>query len=153
MSWFVIRTKSRQERRAGEHLDNQNFEYYCPWMKRDNGKEEPLFPGYIFVYDVASQQSLATIRSTRGILGFVRFGLEFAKASDELIVTIQERESGLQSVDRFKADDSVRFKNGPFADIEAIYRCKSGIERSIVLLNILNQPKEISVRTDDLRLA
>lgn len=153
MSWFVIRTKPRQEDRASEHLDNQNFEYYCPWMTRDNGKREPLFPGYVFVYDAAAAQPFSTIRSTRGVLGFVRFGLEFARASDELIETIRERESSLQRVDRFKPDDRVRFKQGPFAEIEAIYRCKSGVERSVILLTILNQPKEVSVKTDDIQHA
>lgn len=153
MSWFVIRTKPRQEERASEHLGNQNFEYYCPWMTRDNGKREPLFPGYVFVLDAASQQPFSTIRSTRGVLSFVRFGLEFARASDELIEKIREREIGLQRVDRFKPEDRVRFKQGPFSELEAIYQCKSGTERSVVLLNILNQYKEVSVKTDDIQHA
>ena len=153
MSWFVIRTKPRQEERASEHLENQSFQYYCPWMTRDNGKKEPLFPGYLFVYDVASGQPFSTIRSTRGVLGFVRFGAEFARASDTLIESIQAREQTLQSVERFKPNDVVRVKSGPFSQLDGIYYCKSGTERSIILLNLLNQTKQVSVATEDLQLA
>ena len=153
MNWFVIRTKPRQEQRAGEHISNQAFQIYCPWLTRDNGKKEPLFPGYIFVRDVNSEHPFNKIRSTRGVLGFVRFGAEFARASDQLISNIQLREQSLQNLARFSKNDRVRLKSGPFAEIEAIYQCKSGSERSIILLDLLSQKKEINVRTDDLQLA
>ncbi len=153
MSWFVIRTKPRQEVRACEHLNNQAFDFYCPWMTRDNGKKEPLFPGYLFVFDAPSDQPLSRIRSTRGILGFVRFGMEFARAPDALIDSIRDRENMFQNVDRFKPNDRVVMKDGPFAGIEAVYLCKSGTERSIILLKWLNQNNKVPVDTDSLRLA
>lgn len=153
MSWFVIRTKPRQEERASEHLENQGFDYYCPWMTRDNGKKEPLFPGYLFVQDVPSEQPFARIRSTRGVLGFVRFGLEFARAQDSLIESLQARETDFQNVDRFKTNDRVILKEGPFAGLEAVYHCKVGSERSIILLKLLNQTNQVPVQTDSLKLA
>ena len=153
MSWFVIRTKPRQEERACEHLVNQAFDYFCPWMTRDNGKKEPLFPGYLFVFDAPSEQPFSRIRSTRGVLGFVRFGMEFARAPDDLITSIRDRESQFQNIDRFNSDDRVMMKDGPFAGIEAVYVCKSGTERSVILLRWLNQNNSVTVDTNSLKLA
>lgn len=148
MSWFVIRTKPREEKRACENLENQAFEYYCPWLTLDNGKREPLFPGYVFLHDASSEKAFASVRSTRGVLGFVRFGLQFARANDSLIESLRGREAEFQGIERFKKNDRVFIKSGPFSGLEAVYQCKSGTERSIILLKLLNQTNEIAVQTD-----
>ena len=54
--WFLLKTKTRQEKRAMENLQRQNAECYCPEVlveKIFRGKKsqvvEILFPGYLFV--------------------------------------------------------------------------------------------------------
>ncbi|SOD91644.1 UpxY family transcription antiterminator [Spirosoma fluviale] len=56
MPWFVLYTKSRNEKIVAEKLRAKNIEVYCPMIKRprqwsDRVKvvEEPLFRSYCFV--------------------------------------------------------------------------------------------------------
>jgi transcriptional antiterminator RfaH len=62
-------------------LRRQAFDTYLPLIrlpKRRRGKWEeviePLFPRYLFLHIDASVVSVAPIRSTRGVVGLVRFG-------------------------------------------------------------------------------
>ena len=55
--WFVLTTKSRQEKKVAETLENAGFTVYCPlqnvkrtWSDRIKIVEEPLFRGYIFIH-------------------------------------------------------------------------------------------------------
>ena len=71
--WYLLKTKVREELRAQEHLENLNFEAYCPIIK-ENGKSAPLFAGYLFIRLSAKDlPSFHKIRSTRGVSGFIRF--------------------------------------------------------------------------------
>ncbi|MCX4028793.1 hypothetical protein H0A36_16460 [Endozoicomonas sp. SM1973] len=47
--WYLIRSKLREDKRAVFHLENQHFSVYCSFITKKNGKEEPLFPGYLFL--------------------------------------------------------------------------------------------------------
>jgi len=46
---------------------------------------EALFPGYLFVELDSEQVNFNSIRSNRGIVAFVRFGMELASLSDTLV--------------------------------------------------------------------
>ena len=55
--WFVITTKSRQEKKVTETLQSTGFTVYCPfqnvkrtWSDRIKIVEEPLFRGYVFIH-------------------------------------------------------------------------------------------------------
>ena len=82
--WYLIKTKSRQENIAIKNLKNQNFNVYCPFTTISN-KIVALFPGYVFIQLDKNTQNWAPIRSTKGVLNFVRFGLNFAKISNNII--------------------------------------------------------------------
>ena len=56
MPWFVIYTKSRNEKLVAERLTEKGIEVYCPmlktkrkWSDRIKTVEEPLFRSYCFV--------------------------------------------------------------------------------------------------------
>ena len=77
MLWFVVRTKARQELRAIHHIEEQGFKVCCPQIPKYNGLKEVvgrqvLFPGYCFVQ--SGERSIASIRSTPGVIGLVSFG-------------------------------------------------------------------------------
>jgi transcription antitermination factor NusG len=55
--WFVIYTKSRNEKKVAERLTDMGFEIYCPlvktvkqWSDRKKKVEEPLLRSYVFVF-------------------------------------------------------------------------------------------------------
>lgn len=144
MSWFVVRTKPSQEFRAEEHLLNQSFKVYLPRFSYLGKREQPLFSGYLFLAN-QSESPMEKVRSTRGVLNLVRFGDKLAEASNELIMALREKETLYQSVRRFNPNDVVRVKAGPFAHLEAIYMCKTGEERAIILLTLLNRQNKIEI--------
>src|SRR3546814_830202 len=114
-TWHVAYTKPRQERIALENLERQDFEAYLPMFKvfkkprrgaaSPQGQGmlayEPMFPRYIFFRATRPEQSLGTLRSTRGVASVVRFGIEFADVSCELLqARSEEHTSELQSLMR-----------------------------------------------------
>ena len=148
MTWYVLKTRPRQEGRAITHLENQSFTVYCPWLIRKDGSREPLFTSYMFVQLPSYEefaQSFVTIKSTRGVQQFVKYGDNWAKADQTLIDFLQLRENGFRKVPLFERDQEVLIKDGPFKGIEAVYLCADGDERAMVLLTILNRPTAIKI--------
>ena len=86
--WYLIKTKSRQENTAIINLENQGFSTYCPILKI-NKKNVVLFPGYIFIYLDEHNDNWSPIRCTKGVINFVRFGLNFAQVPEHIIEYIR----------------------------------------------------------------
>ncbi|MDA8627063.1 hypothetical protein N9L77_02760 [Pseudomonadales bacterium] len=150
MDWFVVRTKARQELRAIHHLEEQGFNVYCPQIPKYNGLKEVvgrqvLFPGYCFVQ--SGELSVASIRSTPGVIGLVSFGPQGAPATIvpavlEAIYVVEafhcEKVSGL------KPGGAVRLIEGPFKRFKGFYSKRSK-DRVEVLLSLLGQQQRILV--------
>lgn len=156
--WYLLKTKPREEVRAVTHLENQNFTVYCPWInkldKAGKVKKEPLFPGYVFLNNENIEGlNYTKVRSTRGVANFVRFGINHAQASDELITRIKRQEDLLcvKSKEKFKINQLVEFKEGPFKYLQGVYLCKSGDERCVILLNFLSREQKIIVNEEAIR--
>ncbi|WP_461536363.1 transcription termination/antitermination NusG family protein [Spongorhabdus nitratireducens] len=145
--WYVIKIKPREEPRARVHLENQGFDYYFPKLVLKNQKEESLFPGYGFLFhDTVENLPYHKIRSTRGLNGFLRFGMgEPVKVSTELIDTIKQQEKRLAGKPVFSKGDVVEFRDGPFKELQGVYLSDSGLERSMVLINFLNREQRVQV--------
>jgi len=76
--WFVLRTRSRHEKRVRDELANRRIEAFLPvyerwsrWKDRRKRVEFPLFPGYCFVRVAPTERILAL--NTPGVAGFVGF--------------------------------------------------------------------------------
>ena len=151
--WYLLRSKPRQELRAVENLERQGFTAYCPMLQKKKARVEPLFPGYVFLQHEAFDDNpdYGKVRSTRGVMTFVRFGDEFAKVPEDLLEGVRHQEQSLMGAPAFEAGQMVEFTDGPFAEIQAVYLCDRGEERSVVLLNVLNREQRLVVRTDTLR--
>ena len=145
MSWFLVRTKPRQERRAKLNLDQQGFTSYLPELNRDNGSIEALFPGYIFVENIPGPTPFDRVRSTFGVLNYVRFGERIALLDSELVESIRNRDVSLANKNIFEPSQKVRITSGAFKDIEAIYLCRKAKDRVILLLNFLGARQEIEL--------
>ena len=151
--WYLVRTKSKQEDIAILNLKNQNFHVYCPYALINN-KNLPLFPGYIFVQLDKDTQNWSPIASTKGVLHFVRFGLSYAKISDNIIEFIKNNklntEEKLKNINKFKSGDKVQITDGAFTNCIAIFKSFKPDERVILLMNLLGQPQEITIKQESL---
>lgn len=157
-NWLLLQVKPRQEMRALENLERQKGECYCPQMrieKLSRGKrieaEEALFPGYLFINAQPEQNGLThtSIRSSRGVSKIVGFGAEPLKVPEALIAQIKLREEsglmGVSSIGLPQAGDNINILEGPFKGLKAVFSHVDGLQRSIVLINLLNQQTPTSL--------
>lgn len=151
--WLVVMTKPKMEAVAKEHLIRQGFEVYLPiWgeLKHQQGAwqqvQTPMFPRYLFARHSYPEQSLAPIRSTRGVSQLVRFGLEPAWAGNELISEIRQLEQSqnetAQGLTPFNKGDHIQIMDGAFKGISAeVLSCDR--QRVILLLQVLGKTQQL----------
>jgi len=165
LKWRAVFCKPREEQRARMHLVNQGFEAFLPQLRsrrrlrgRDRTSIEPMFPRYLFLALADHRQDWCPIRSTRGVIGLVRFGNEVPIVPDDLIEALKcyQDERGAIEVARYhelKENDPVEITAGPFAGYRGIFEAETGAARAIILLEILNNQRRVQIATGDLRRA
>ena len=151
--WYLIKTKPRQEKIAIANLKNQNYQVYCPFSII-NKKNQFLFPGYLFVHLDYENQDWSPIRSTKGVLNFVRFGVNFAKIPDRVIDLITQNEKNtvnkIKNINNFKKGDKVQINEGIFKSCIAIFQSIKSDERVLILLNLLGHEQTININKKSL---
>lgn len=155
MSWFLLKAKPREEKRAIENLTRQSVVCFCPMInieriinKNKVKRTEVLFPGYLFIELEEFSVTAISIRSTRGVSHFVSSGGWPIQAPPELIDQLKTREflEKNKTVSYTpRPGDVVRIIEGPFRELEAIFTTSDGNDRAIVLLNLLNQASRVSI--------
>lgn len=158
--WYAVCCKPRQETVAEENLVRQGFHVYLPRIRirqrrRGHWLEavEVLFPRYIFIRIDPLRRSTATIRSTCGVVGLVRFGMQPAVVPGAAMEALREREdaaSGLHEEKRplFSAGETVKMVDGPLVGMEGVYTEQDGDKRVIVLLELLGKSNKVTVSRD-----
>ncbi|MBB3233126.1 transcription/translation regulatory transformer protein RfaH [Halomonas stenophila] len=160
--WYVIQCKGGESFRAAEHLGNQEYEVFHPVLqvqKKRRGKlewvNEPLFPYYLFIRLDRLDSNWRPIRSTRGVLRLVTFGVDLpVPVSDALVETLRQHGSP-DAADAanvyFRAGETVEITEGPFKDLQAVFSSHKGEERAIVLLNMLHKQQRLEMPVAQLR--
>lgn len=158
--WFLLKAKTRQEKRAMENLQRQYAECYCPEVfveKIIRGKKsqvvEILFPGYLFVNFRNPASSINSVKNTRGVQSFVSFGGTPARVPYALIQELKEKTKPSENllISNFpKRGDKLKVIDGPFNGISVVFSQPNGDERAEVLLNIMNQRVKASIRYSNL---
>jgi len=153
-AWYAVVTKPRSEAVAEQNLRRQGFECLLPRVRRVlrgasglKSRVESLFPNYLFLRADPEQLSLASVRSTRGAIGLVRFGAEPVRVPEHVIAGIRERihDDGLVRLDapELSAGASVRVTEGPLLGWEGVFVASEGMERVRLLLSLLGTVREV----------
>ncbi|MFT6841476.1 MAG: transcription antitermination factor NusG [Psychroserpens sp.] len=90
-NWFAIYTKSRNEKKVAEKLEEKAIEVYCPiqtvlrqWSDRKKKVKVAVFPSYVFVRYKSEAERLILLQ-TPGVVNFVRYlGKDAKVRSDEI---------------------------------------------------------------------
>jgi transcriptional antiterminator RfaH len=162
MHWYLIHTKSRQEKRALQNLEQQGYQCYLPILPTEKLRQgaltvtdDPLFPRYLFIRLAQdhSAKSWSPIRSTKGVSRLVSFGTEPVKIDGGLIDLLRDREAALQLEPErlFRQGERVRLAEGTFAGIDGIYQMTDGERRVMVLIELLSKPVFVRVSPTGLR--
>lgn len=151
--WYLLKTKSRQEKTAIKNLENQNYHVYCPWTIINN-KNVVLFPGYLFIHLDETSENWSPIRSTKGVINLVKFGLDYAQISNSIIALIKDNElktsEKIKELDNYSSGDKVQITEGVFKNCVAIFKSFKSDERVILLLNLMGQQQNINIEKKSL---
>jgi transcriptional antiterminator RfaH len=148
LSWYVVYSKPFQEVRAETELAYQGFSVYLPKIseaKRLRGQWmqeiRPMFPRYLFVQPEHAEQSIAPMKSTRGVSHLVRLGANMVECPDTLIDTIRAAEARLNgegSAPFVAVGETIEITEGPFQGL--ISRVVAATEdRVSILLEVLGE--------------
>lgn len=160
--WYVVHCKPKSEHIALEHLERQGYRCYLPMrkvfarQKTSLSRLEVMFPRYLFCQVQNETQSLAPIRSTQGVLGLIRFGLQPAPLDDAIVAYIRAQEA-LQhnqapaELANLSAGVAVRIVTGPLAQLEGLVHQVSQ-HRVAVLLELLGKPLKINLKLAEVAL-
>ena len=162
-SWFLLYCKPREEQRGLNNLQNQGIEAFYPTIKVEKLRkgirsttEEALFPNYLFVKLNPETANFNAIRSTRGIASFVRFGLQHAQVSpsviEQLKATVVEHSAGCDEHHLPKIGEPVTINQGIYQGLDAIYQSSDGLERSILLIKMLEQQATLVLKNTEFGL-
>ncbi|MEK7075279.1 MAG: transcription termination/antitermination protein NusG [Patescibacteria group bacterium] len=134
--WYVLHTYSGYEDSVAFNLkqriesmgmEDKIFDVIVPKEKKIKIKdgrrttvEEKIFPGYVLVEMIVTDDSWYVVRNTPNVTGFVGSGTIPTPISDDEIKSLQKR-MGVEEP-KFKVDfvvgDLVRMMDGPFKDYE-----------------------------------
>jgi len=135
-NWYVLHTYSGYEEAVAKNLrhrieslgmEGKIFDVLVPKEKKikiKNGKrkivEEKIYPGYVLVEMIVTDDSWYVVRNTPNVTGFVGAGTTPVPVSQEEIENLKKR-IGIE-VPQYKigvkAGDSVKIIDGPFKDFD-----------------------------------
>ncbi|MGX9460163.1 transcription/translation regulatory transformer protein RfaH [Shewanella sp. A14] len=159
-SWYLLYCKPREETRAQQNLALQQVESYLPMITQQkmvrNKKQmvtAPLFPSYLFIYFDPQITSVSKIHSTRGANRIVGCREEMTPIDDRIISALKRRvQDFVPQVEKpLTKGDKVKFIDGPFKDLEAIFDENNPDKRCHVLFNIMGQQKRMLVEFANLQ--
>lgn len=135
--WYVVHTYSGYEEQVAENLkqrietlnmQDRIFNVLVPKEKQieiKNGKrktvEKRIFPGYVLVEMVVTDDSWYVVRNTPNVTGFIGLGVRPTPISKEEVERIKKR-MGVEEPKykiEFKVDDLVKITDGPLKGFEA----------------------------------
>jgi transcriptional antiterminator NusG len=166
--WYVVNTYAGHENRVKENLqrrietmgiENNLFRILVaeePEIDIKNGKKTEkmrnLFPGYVFVEMIMTDEAWYIVRNTPGVTGFIGSSGGGAKpfpVSPDEIDSILRRMglSDRKIVVNFKVGDRVKILNGPFSGIQGTIDGMHDDAQNAIVLTILfgrETPTEIA---------
>jgi transcriptional antiterminator RfaH len=154
--WWLVYTRSRQEKAIAEALLSQRVAHYLPLIKRSNvirGRTKtalvPLFAGYLFVYGTDDDR-LSVLKTNRvSTIQWVTDG-DRLRADLVQISGLIAMDAPLSPEARIHAGDRVRVRSGRLRGLEGIAIRRQGKTRVLIAVNYLQQGASMEI--DDFQL-
>jgi transcription termination/antitermination protein NusG len=167
--WYVIHTYSGYEEAVAKNLkqrvesfkmEDNIFEVIVPREKKiriRDGKrkevEEKLYPGYVLVQMIVTDESWYVVRNTPNVSGFVGAGVTPVPLSEKEVDVLMKRVK--QEVPQFKINveegDVVKITDGPFKDFDGkVSEVDKERGKVKVLVNMFG--RDTSVELDSLQI-
>jgi transcriptional antiterminator RfaH len=153
--WFVVQTNPKEENLAGLVLSKQDILIYQPYMekfvfhaRKKTLKQYPLFPNYIFVNILPTEEEFHKIRWSRGVRRILIDNYQPIPIEDEFITSLQilqDKDSGIiKKPVEFAPGDMVRIKSGPMKDLYGIFEEWGSDEGRVkILIQMVNNRAKV----------
>jgi transcriptional antiterminator RfaH len=155
--WYVVYTQHRTETRAVEQLRRQGFETYfplCSKIRRHARREDvvrtALFPRYLFVaFDVEIGRWRA-VNGTIGVSHLICHGEQPMALPDDVVPCLRANETGdglvsLASLALFEPGARLRVLDGAFGGKTGIYDGMTGVDRVVLLFDLIGRQVRVAV--------
>jgi len=168
-AWYVIHCYSGYENKVRHHLEqrietmgmkDRVFDVVVPTQEEievREGKrrtvERHIFPGYVLVNMLLSEESWCVVRNTPGVTGFVGMGnLPTPLRPEEVAQILKRMEADAPMVKvSFKVGERVRIVDGPFNDFRGVVS-DIDMERTKVRVMVSFFGRETPVELDFLQV-
>lgn len=132
--WYVVHTYSGHENKASVNLkqrieafglDDKIFDILVPTQEKIEIKEgkkrnvtEQIFPGYMLVKMIMSDESWHAVRNTPGVTSFVGMGTKPLPLPEHEVAAIQKfaKQEAPKFKTSFSVNEAVKIIDGPFAE-------------------------------------
>ncbi len=168
-NWFIVHTYSGYEERVKRNLEqrvkymdasNKIFQIVIPTedeieirggQKRTVTKK--IFPGYVLVNMLLSEESWFVVRNTPGVTGFVGMGnMPTPLRQEEVAQILKRMEAEAPTIKvTFKVGERVRIVDGPFNDFRGVVS-EIDMERTKVRVMVSFFGRETPVELDFLQV-
>jgi transcriptional antiterminator RfaH len=144
MPWFVIYTKSRNEKKVAELLQKNGVEVFCPlvklkknWSDRTKIVETPLFNSYVFVN--LSEKDRNVVFNVPGVIRFVFWLNKPAVVRDCEIESLKAMLSETMdsfSIENYQIGDTIKISEGAFKGVEGVIEKQTNTKLHLILENV-----------------
>ena len=144
MPWFVIYTKSRNEKKVAELLQKNGVEVFCPlvklkknWSDRKKIVETPLFNSYVFVN--LSEKDRNVVFNVPGVIRYVFWLNKPAIVRDYEIESLKAMLSETMdsfSIENYQIGDTIKISEGAFKGVEGVIEKQTNTKLHLILENV-----------------
>jgi transcriptional antiterminator RfaH len=144
MPWFVIYTKSRNEKKVAELLQKNGVETFCPlvklkknWSDRKKIVETPLFNSYVFVN--LSEKDRNVVFNVPGVIRYVFWLNKPAIVRDYEIESLKAMLSETMdsfSIENYQIGDTIKISEGVFKGVEGVIEEQTNTKLHLILENV-----------------
>jgi transcription antitermination factor NusG len=144
MTWYVLYTKPRQEKKASDSLNASGIEAYCPlvtvvkqWSDRKKKVQIPLINSYVFV-NIEEHQREAVFK----VSGIVRYLFWLGKPAVVRAIEIEALQKSLEGivasfeVSAIQKDTIYKIPEGPFQGFEGIVKNINATTIQLLLVDL-----------------
>ena len=145
MKWYVLYTKSRNEKIVNKGLNEIGMEAYCPvllkekqWSDRKKIVEEPLFSSYVFVRctDIERYKAFELPGAVRYLYWLQKPAIVRDEEIDAIKAMLNDFDHNEIQMESISLNDTVILQSGPLMDRVGTVTGVSGNKYEVVLKDI-----------------
>ncbi len=160
-AWYALYTRSRFEKKLLLELTNRAIEVFLPmrevlsrWKDRKKRIWMPLFPGYIFVYQINTPANRYRVLNVPGAVRFVGKEGHAEPVPDEQIDAVRRFLEASIAIDPYpylQIGRRVEVIAGPLCGICGILVQKKGKFRFVLQVDLIRQAVSVEIDASDVK--